>query len=191
DNSCVTNISSATLSFDAMSETFQLAHQNREATAFEKPDSLVEEEICQPSGLLRSELCKTFVKRLFVKGTEPTAEDTWWQRVKIDTRNNKLAGARTPQAFVEERILLVPPPAERERVAALVSEQDLAPTEVSDGVSTRPTPGPGTPGPGSGPDDQELPAVIYAPSNGRNVSGNVQVLGRAAVEDFAQYTLEY
>jgi hypothetical protein len=62
---------------------------------------------------------------------------------------------------------------------------------VSDGVSTRPTPGPGTPGPDSEPGDQEPAAVIYAPSNGRNVSGNVQILGRAAVENFSQYTLEY
>jgi hypothetical protein len=33
--------------------------------------------------------------------------------------------------------------------------------------------------------------VIYAPSNGRSVSGTVQVLGRAAVDDFEQYILEY
>ena len=200
DNSCLTNISSASLAFNAMSEVFALAHAGREVTFFPQPGNVVEAEICLPSGLLKSELCPMTSKDLFVEGDVPTEKDTWWQKVRIDIRNNKLASSRTPSQYVQEKVMLVLPPEwlDKTKEEDLTEEQrkqrdlilewastlkiDLAPTEDSDGSGTVGGGSAGTP---------DSPAGIFSPSNGRNISGTIQILGRAAVEDFKEYRLEY
>ena len=202
DNSCVTNISSASLSFNAMSEVFRLAHAGRDVTFFPQPGNVVEAEICMPSGLLKSEICPISSKDVFVESDVPTEVDTWWQKVKIDRRNDKLATNQTPRQFVEEKVMLVLPPEwlDRTKDEELTEEQrkqrdlilewakalsvSLAPTEESDNR------GGGTVGGGSAGSPDE-PAGIFSPTDGRTVDGTVQVLGRAAVDDFEQYTLEY
>ena len=200
DNSCLTNISSASLAFNAMSEVFTLAHAGREVTFFPRPGNVVEAEICLPSGLLKSEHCPLTSKDLFVEGDVPEEKDTWWQRVRIDIRNDKLASSRTPNQYVQEKVMLVLPAAwlDKTKVEDLTEEQkkqrelilewantlkiDIAPTEESDGT--------GTVGGGSA-GSPESPAGIFAPSDGRTVNGSVQILGRAAVRDFVEYRLEY
>lgn len=205
DNSCVTNISSASLSFDLMSMTFRRAHAGRDATAFARPSNVVEATLCIPSGLRASELCGLTMRDLFVEGNVPDQVDTWWQKVRIDTRNGKLAAPNTPNLFVEEKVMLVLPPewldrgseaqlsetqkAERDRILewARALSLQLAPTEVSDNQGTVPDGAPGIIDPGT----IDSPAAIFSPANGRSVSGTVQILGRAQVDNFAQYRLEY
>jgi hypothetical protein len=183
-----------------MSEVFVLAHEGREVTFFPRPGDVVEAEICLPSGLLKSELCPLTSKDIFVQGDVPTERDTWWQKVRLDIRNGKLASTRTPIQYVEEKVMLVLPESwlDKTKEADLTEEQkkdrqlildwaaalkiELAPTEESDGS--------GTVGGGSAGSPQS-PAGIFAPTVGRTVSGNVQVLGRAAVDDFREYRLEY
>ena len=155
-----------------------------------------------PSGLLKSEICPISSKDVFVESDVPTEVDTWWQKVKIDRRNDKLATNQTPRQFVEEKVMLVLPPEwlDRTKDEELTEEQrkqrdlilewakalsvSLAPTEESDNR------GGGTVGGGSAGSPDE-PAGIFSPTDGRTVDGTVQVLGRAAVDDFEQYTLEY
>jgi membrane peptidoglycan carboxypeptidase len=200
DNSCLTNISSASLAFNAMSEVFVLAHEGREVTFFARPGDVVDAEICMPSGLLKSDLCPVTSKDIFVESDVPTEQDTWWQKVKIDIRNNKLASSRTPPQYVEEKVMLVLPEAwlDKTKEAELTEEQkkdrqlildwasalkiDLAPTEESDGSGTVGGGSAGTP---------DSPAGIFAPTADREVSGTVQILGRATVENFKEYRLEY
>ena len=203
DNSCLVNISSASLAFYAMSDAFTTAMAGGSETDMPRPDDVVEAEICEPSGLLPTPLCGLRSKDLFVKSDVPTQQDTWWQKVKIDKRNGKLAGPKTPTQEVEEKVMLVLPPewldrtkeadltddqkAERDRILDWAKSQNLplAPTEVSDGVGPTTTPG-GQPG----STDQQV-AQIFSPSNGKTVRGSVQVLGKATGDNFKQYTLEY
>ena len=201
DNSCLTNISSASLAFDAMSDVFKLAHAGREVSFFSQPGNVVEAEVCVPSGLLKSDLCPLTTKDLFVEEDVPEEEDTWWQRVRIDVRNNQLASAGTPSRYVDERIMLVLPddwldktkeedltPEQKEQRTRILEwaaalKIDVAPTQESDGSGS-------TDGGSSG--DPDAPAIIYTPSNGDEViRGIVQISGRAAVDDFEEYRLDY
>jgi hypothetical protein len=101
---------------------------------------------------------------------------------------------------VEEKVMLVLPEAwlDKTKEAELTEEQkkdrqlildwasalkiDLAPTEESDGSGTVGGGSAGTP---------DSPAGIFAPTADREVSGTVQILGRATVENFKEYRLEY
>ena len=200
DNSCLVNIVSSQLAFYAMSDVFTVAHEGRDVTFFPQPDDVVEAEVCEPSGMLKSDLCPITVKDLFVKKDVPTEKDTWWQKVRIDIRNNKLATASTPNQYAQEKVMLVLPPEwlDSTKEADLTPEQkqqrdsiiewaktmkiDLAPTEKSDGSGTVGGGSAGTP---------QSPAAIFSPANGRQVAGTEQILGRASVQDFASYRLEY
>jgi membrane carboxypeptidase/penicillin-binding protein PbpC len=201
DNSCLTNISSATLVFDTVDAVFNMAHAGRAVTAFPQPENVVEAEICIPSGMLKSDLCGLASKDLFVKDDVPEEEDTWWRRVRIDVRNNRLAADRTPARYVDERVMLVLPedwlgnkpeaeltPEEKEQrdrilewAAAL--KITVAPTQESDGSGSVP---------GGEDGDDDAPAIIYSPSNGDTLRrGITEISGRAAVDDFELYTMEF
>jgi membrane peptidoglycan carboxypeptidase len=187
DNSCLVNISSASLAFYAMNDTFIAAMDGRTETDFPRPDDVEEAQICEPSGLLATDLCGLRSTDLFVKGNVPTQKDTWWQKVKIDNRNNKLATSKTPQQYVEERVMLVPPADWRANNGedwASALGVALAPTQQSELGA-----GPADGQPGS--DNNTNAAQIINPSNGKTVKGSVQILGRAAVDDFKQYKLEF
>ncbi len=204
DNSCLVNISSASLAFYAMSDVFTMAHEGIETTGFAQPDDVVQAEICEPSGLLPTSLCGLRSTDLFVQGDIPTQTDTWWQKVKLDKRNGKLATSKTPSQYVEEKVMLVLPPdwLDKTKEENLTDEQkqerdsilqwakalgvEIAPTEESD--NTGPTGGTGSTGSAGSVD---AGAAILSPSNGRTVSGSAQILGSASVENFDQYTLEY
>ena len=200
DNAPISNLLSTSISFRAMRDTFIMAHQGRGVTPMVRPPEVVEAELCVPSGLKATELCGRKTKDIFYKDKLPTEEDTWWQRVRIDNRNGKLAAPNTPPVFVEEKVMLVLPQ------SMLSTEEDrkrwtewaaalgiaLAPTEVSDGAGEVPglpgTPGqPGTPG-GTGESNEFI--AIFSPTAGTTVRGRVDIIARALAPAFRGYRLE-
>jgi len=202
DNSCVTDIVSTSIAYRAVRDAFLMAHQGLPATAYQRPADVEEAEVCVPSGLKPTELCGKKTKDLFVKKDVPKDDDTWWQRVKVDIRNGKLAGPQTPPPFVGEKVMLVVPPEwvkteedkKKAQEWATTLGVELAPTEVSDGT-TDPLvfgtiPG-GTSGSTGNPGTPDSPAAIYSPGAGNGVSGTVQIIGRAASDNFDGYRLEF
>ncbi len=203
DNSCVTDIVSTSIAYRAVRDAFAMAHSGLPATAYARPAEVEEAEVCVPSGLKPTELCGKKTKDLFHKKDVPTEDDTWWQRVKVDIRNGKLAGPRTPGPFEAEKVMLVVPPEwvkteeDKKKAAEWANTLgvELAPTEISDG-STDPlvfgTIQPGGGGGGGGnPGTPDSNAAIYSPGAGNSVSGTVQIIGRAVSEDFDGYRLEF
>ncbi|HEX5140480.1 MAG TPA: transglycosylase domain-containing protein [Dehalococcoidia bacterium] len=190
DNSCVTDIVSTSIAFRAVRDTFQMTQAGKPQTPYPQPDDVVEAEVCVPSGLKPTDLCGKKTKDLFAKKDVPTEDDTWWQRIKVDVRNGNLAGPRTPQEFTVEKTMLVVPPewvkTEDDKKKAQEWAQalgiELAPTEISDGSGTVGGGSAGTP---------SSSAAIYSPGNGNNVTGTVQIIGRAASGEFKGYRLEY
>ncbi|HIQ04196.1 MAG TPA: PBP1A family penicillin-binding protein, partial [Anaerolineae bacterium] len=83
--------------------------RNRPVRHFQRPDGLVEVEICADSGLLPTELCPRRRTELFIAGTEPTEYDTWHQLVRLDSRTGQRATANTPPQFVVKRVFTVYP----------------------------------------------------------------------------------
>jgi membrane peptidoglycan carboxypeptidase len=192
-NQPIVNIFSTSISFRAMRDTIQQAYYDgRTSPAFTRPAGLVDETLCVPSGLKPTPFCGKTTKDLFVKDSLPTKEDDWWQRVRVDIRNNLIAGPTTPLQFVQEQVMLVLPPEllkteddkKRAQEWADALKLPLAPTDAS------PLGGggglPGTPGGNA----NDPPALIFSPSAGQRVEGVVIVNGRAFSPNFESYTLE-
>jgi len=187
DNSPVINIQSTSISFRSVRDVMQAAYQYPyiTSTSFARPADVVDASICIPSGMKPSELCGKTATDLFSKDSAPKEEDTWWQRVRIDMRNQLLATASTPQQFVEEKVMLVPPKEMMDSEEEKKTMQEwasalgiaLAPTEESDGT--------GVP--------SDLSAFIASPSANSAVpiNASVGITGRATHEDFDSYILEY
>lgn len=86
------------------------AHQGMLPRAFARPPGLVQREVCLPSGMLPTPACPYRRQEWFILGTEPTRQDTWHHRVRVDVRTGALADETTPPEFRAERIALDVPP---------------------------------------------------------------------------------
>jgi membrane peptidoglycan carboxypeptidase len=200
DNSCVDHIYSTSISFRAMRDTFIMAHEGLGVTAYPRPEGIEEAEVCVPSGMKPTPLCGRTTKDIFAKDKLPEEEDTWWQRVVIDQRSGQLATESTPPQYRVEEVMLVLPEdllkteEDRKRAEewAKALGVPLAPTEASQGGGL--TPGGGGGGGGGGGDPGQgidLAAIISSPDAGDEVSGIVEIRGRADSEDFISYRIQY
>ncbi len=100
---------------------------------FERPGGLIQVEVCALSGMLPSQACPYTRWEWFIQGTEPTDEDTVFQRLWVNRRTGLLASEDTPP---EDRIpitaLNLPPgahPWARKEGIVLVSDLTAPPVD--------------------------------------------------------------
>jgi hypothetical protein len=149
---------------------------------------VVAREVCWPSGRLPSEWCPqvnryTSLYAAAALSSDPEKQspdlvDSWWQRVKLDSRTGQRAGADTPATFVREEVRLILPPAEVARWGGL---QEWA---VANGLSSMLAPAEGAAGQGG-------QVFLLSPQSDAEVSGQVSVRGRAHSDDFVRYTVDF
>ena len=189
DNAPIEGIFSTSVSFrawrDYMAEA--LTYLKKPATQFPRPDGVVSKEVCWPSGRLPSEHCPQVnrYQALFAAATissdpkkqSPETVDSWWQKVKIDTRTGQRAAADTPGNFVKEEVRLVLPPTEVAKWGGLLE------WAAANGVA-----GMLAPGGEAGPSGQVL---VLAPQPNAEVSGITNIRGRAHSDDFTGYTVDF
>ncbi len=84
---------------------------------FQRPDGLVQAEVCAMSGLLPTDACPRRVREWFIEGTVPTDYDTFYQTFAIDRRTGLLADDSTPPEDRVERVYLVLPQEARDWAA--------------------------------------------------------------------------
>ncbi|MGE3855456.1 MAG: transglycosylase domain-containing protein [Dehalococcoidia bacterium] len=189
DNAPITGIDSTTVSLrswklwmvDALKEL------DLPPTTFTRPSGIVEQEVCWPSGKLPTETCPQMnrFKSLYAAEQIPSdpkdrekVSDTWWQKIRIDTRTGLRATEQTPPTFVQEEVRLVLPP---EEVKGWTGLQEWA---ARAGILSLLAPD-------EGGQEGSLPALITSPQAGQGLSGSVTVIGRADSPDFQRYTLEW
>jgi len=80
--------------------------QGRPDRPFQRPDGLVQVEVCDLSGLLPASACPHTRTEWFIAGTEPTQTDTFHQQVWIDMLTNSLADDSTPDERRKSVIVL-------------------------------------------------------------------------------------
>ena len=189
DNSPIEGILSTSVSLrvwrDYMGEA--LTYLKKPATQFPRPDGVVSREVCWPSGRLPSELCPQInrYQSLFAaavissdpKKQSPDLVDSWWQKVKLDTRTGQRVTADTPATFVKEEVRLVFPPAEVTRWGGLLE------WAVVNGVASMLAPAEDGGGQGQ--------VFVLAPQSNAEVSGLVTVRGRAHSDDFVRYAVDF
>ena len=77
---------------------------------FTVPSGISQIQVCDPSGLLVSELCPRIVQEAFLEGNEPTQVDNLYKKYYINRDSGHLATIFTPSEMVEEKVFLVVPP---------------------------------------------------------------------------------
>ena len=193
DNSPMQNIVSTSISWRAWRDFMDYAHRHLQLDPqpFERPEGVVEKDLCWPSGKLPTPACPAnrrykglFAAEVLADDAEHKAlRDDWWRAVRIDSRTGVLATASTPDAYVVTEVRLVFP-----------SEEELLPEEPSKRTSAlyawasaaglgrwlAPTSG----GSANGA------VAITSPADGQQVSGVVQLLGRATSPGFRSYSVD-
>ena len=189
DNAPIEGITSTTVSLRTWREYMveALAYLKKPATPFPRPDGVVSKEVCWPSGRLPSDLCPQAnrYESLFAaavissdpKKQPPDLVDSWWQKVKLDTRTGQRATPETPAAFVREEVRLVFP---KDEIAKWNGLQEWA---VVNGVSALLAPAEDGSGQGQ--------VFVLAPQPNQEVSGQVTVRGRAHSDDFIRYSVHF
>ncbi|MBM4411366.1 MAG: penicillin-binding protein [Chloroflexi bacterium] len=189
DNSPIEGILSTSVSLRAWRDYMveALAYLKKPATPFPRPDGVVSREVCWPSGRLPSEFCpqvnryqSTFAAAVISsdpKKQPPDLVDSWWQKVKLDTRTGQRATPETPAAFVKEEVRLVLP---KDEVAKWGGLQEWA---VVNGVASLLAPAEDGSGQGQ--------VFVLAPQSNAEVSGLVPVRGRAHSDDFVRYAVDF
>jgi penicillin-binding protein 1C len=81
---------------------------------FERPEGIVDVEICALSGLLPTEACALTKVELFLPEAVPTEEDNLYQLFEIDTETGLLADENTPEGRRFEQVYIVLPQEARE-----------------------------------------------------------------------------
>lgn len=190
DNSPMSNVFSTTIAWPTWRDFMAGALKTLEIPAkpFDRPQGVVERDLCWPSGRLATDLCPTgrTIKGLMASDAIPTEKDklekmsdTWWRKLDIDSRTGLIAAPNTPAIFKTTETRLVIPKeeveawgtgylewAEKAGVVAL-----LAPNADASAAANT--------------------AAITAPIANQRVAGSLTVTGRAASPDFQRYTLEW
>ena len=130
-------------------------------------------QVCDPSGLLVSELCPAIVQEAFIEGNEPSQVDTLYQKYIINRETGLLATIFTPSDMLEEKIFLVVPP----HAIAWAKNAGLPiPPDTYDVIyETQPI-------------SQNV--QITSPSTFDHVKGQVSIFGSAAGPAFSYYRIQ-
>jgi penicillin-binding protein 1C len=89
----------------------RVALRGQPELAFERPDGLVQVEVCSLSGQLPSPDCPYTRLEWFIEGTQPTQVDNIYRRVTVDALTGLPADDSTPPERRAERVYLDLPPA--------------------------------------------------------------------------------
>jgi membrane peptidoglycan carboxypeptidase len=149
------------------------ASRDSQALGWRMPAGISELQVCDPSGLLPTEICPHVVREVFIQGTEPTHPDNLYQPFDINRDTGNLATLFTPPDQVEARVYFIPPP----EAAEWARETGLPqPPESYDTLQ------PASPG--------DAMVSLASPSPFDVIRGTVSVRGTAALEGMSSYRLQ-
>ncbi|MBN1139039.1 MAG: PBP1A family penicillin-binding protein, partial [Anaerolineae bacterium] len=114
DNETMHDISGISGAAPIWHDFMEAALKGRPVREFERPDGLVEVEVCALSGLLPAPDCPHRVTELFLAGAEPTESCTMHQRIAVDHATGLRATAATPPDQIVERVYTILPPEAQE-----------------------------------------------------------------------------
>lgn len=141
---------------------------------WEMPAGVSRVAVCDPSGLLPTENCPNIVNEIFLSGSEPVHQDNLYKTFQVNIETGQLATVFTPLEMVEERTFLSLPAEAVEwarQTGVPIPPDSYDVIYVSPSLSTQ-------------------DVQISSPLMFGHISGNVQILGTAAGDDFAYYRLQ-
>jgi membrane carboxypeptidase/penicillin-binding protein PbpC len=148
------------------------ALQDEPIDIWPQPTGLVQQAVCETSGLLPTPTCPT-VSELFIPGTQPAVYDNIYQEIAINRETGRLATIYTPPELIEREVFKIYP----EQAADWVRENEVPqPPDEYDTINT--------------PILNENVRIL-SPEPFSFVQGSVVITGTARNDDFAYYRLAY
>ncbi len=114
DNTPMVKVSGISGAGPIWNEFMRAVLKGQPELTFDRPDGLVQAEVCAASGLLPTPLCPSRRLDWFIQGTVPTTYDTMFQKFTIDRVSGQLATDQTPQDRRVDRVYKVLPQEARE-----------------------------------------------------------------------------
>src|SRR5688572_14465352 len=149
----------------------QTASQNLPREGWPVPADVSVINVCDPSGMLPTADCPNLVSEVFLNGNEPIQPDTMYRRYAINRETGFLATVFTLPQLIEEHVYFVVP-------------SDARSWAESAGLEIPPTSYDVIQSPQINPD-----VNISSPQLFAEVTGEVQISGTAAGENFVSYRL--
>jgi len=149
----------------------QIASQDVPPEDWSLPAEVSVINVCDPSGMLPTPECPNIVNEVFLSGNEPLQADNMYRRFSINRETNLLATVYTLPQLIEDRIYLVVPPDARSWAESAGLE---IPPATYDVIQAPPI-------------DPDV--NITSPGLFAEVSGEVNITGTAAGEDFVSYRI--
>jgi membrane peptidoglycan carboxypeptidase len=147
----------------------QIASQNLPPEGWAVPADVSVINVCDPSGMLPTANCPNLVSEVFLNGNEPAQSDNMYRKFSINRETGLLATVFTLPQLIEERVYLVVPSDARSWAEGAGLE--IPPTNYDVIQSPR--------------FDENV--NITSPDLFSEVSGEVQIKGTAAGNDFVSY----
>jgi membrane peptidoglycan carboxypeptidase len=147
----------------------QIASQNLPPEGWAVPADVSVINVCDPSGMLPTANCPNLVSEVFLNGNEPVQSDNMYRKFSINRETGLLATVFTLPQLIEERVYLVVPSDARSWAEGAGLE--IPPTNYDVIQSPR--------------FDENV--NITSPDLFSEVSGEVQIKGTAAGNDFVSY----
>ncbi len=110
DNSPMVNISGVSGAGPIWHNFMRTVLRGQPELQFQRPDGLVQVEVCTLSGKLPTPDCPYTRPEWFIAGTQPTEPDTIYQRVTVNAATGLPAGPDTPPDRLTTRVFLNLPP---------------------------------------------------------------------------------
>ena len=147
----------------------QVASQNVAPEDWALPADVSVINVCDPSGMLPTPDCPNLVSEVFLNGNEPVQPDNMYRKFSVNRETGLLATVFTLPQLIEERVYLVVPTDARSWAEG--AGLDIPPTNYDVIQSPR--------------FDENV--NITSPALFSEVSGEVQISGTAAGDDFVSY----
>ncbi len=155
----------------------EYAHRNEPSVPFNRPEGLVEVQVCKKSGKLPNDHCPVTTE-LMIPGTEPTEKDNLYQVYLVNKETGKLATIYTPPEQVEERVYEVYPSEAQDWLNSLPEDRrPSTPPMEYDTVNS--------------PEMANAEVAIISPTAYSYVRGAAPIIGNARGGDFAFYRLVF
>jgi len=139
---------------------------------WQQPEGVGRVKVCVPSGMLPSIDCPATSEEIFLIGNEPTMLDTLFEKIKVNRETGLRATVFTEPTLIEERLFINVPANAKEW--ALEAGLPVSPSGYDAIPATQTNP----------------EVLISSPKIFSPVAGEVSVMGTAATENLASWTVQ-
>ena len=109
DNRSMRDVSGVTGAAPIWHDIVEDVLAGRPPRPFERPSTLVQAEVCLPSGLKPTPHCPRRRLEWFIPGTEPAVEDTYYRALPICAATGRIATRGCPDGPIVQRVFEFPP----------------------------------------------------------------------------------